>query len=206
MNFSIKTKDLKIGLSRIISVSDKKNTTTQPHECYFKVNSGEIELMSTDNEIFAKVTLEGKSNDNFNFCTNSKNLFDIVKELNEETISFNFNDVENSLNLSTSKSFYELLTYHNDHFNFCSFPKTNNSIKLSRFSLLQMLSLTSYAVSNDETRIYLNGLFLQEVNNSLRMVATDGHRLSMLEKEFDGETNDFLVNGVILPKKRNSRA
>jgi DNA polymerase-3 subunit beta len=64
-----------------------------------------------------------------------------------------------------------------------------------------MLSLTSYAVSNDETRIYLNGLFLQEVNQSLRMVATDGHRLSMLETEFNGSGNDYLLNGVILPKK-----
>ena len=59
---------------------------------------------------------------------------------------------------------------------FVPFPHNVNTISISRYSLLQMLSLTSYAVSNDETRIYLNGLFLQEVNSSLRMVATDGHR------------------------------
>ena len=64
-----------------------------------------------------------------------------------------------------------------------------------------MLNLTSYAVSNDETRIYLNGLYLQEVNGNIRVVATDGHRLSMLESNYDGDENQFLANGVILPKK-----
>ena len=64
-----------------------------------------------------------------------------------------------------------------------------------------MLSLTSYAVSNDETRIYLNGLFLQEVNESLRMVATDGHRLSMLETEFEGSGNDYLLMELFSLKK-----
>ena len=196
-----KTKDLKTALSRIISISDKKSNSSQSNECFFKVDANSIELMSTDNEVFAKVSLQGESNDNFSFCTNSKNLFDIIKELNEEHISFDFDQEENSLRLSTNNSFYELLTYQNDHFNFCSFPNCISSITLSRFSLLQMLALTSYAVSNDETRIYLNGLFLQEVNNNLRMVATDGHRLSMLEKEFKGDSNDFLLNGVILPKK-----
>jgi len=201
MKFTITGKELKTALSKIISITDKKAVHGQINECLFKINKNLIQILSTDNEIFAKVNVIGASEYNFQFSTNSKSLFDIVKELTDENIYFELIKENNILKLSTENSFYQLLTYDNENFNFCSFPENVNTISISRFSLLQMLSLTSYAVSNDETRIYLNGLFLQEVNSSLRMVATDGHRLSMLESEFNGSGNDYLLNGVILPKK-----
>lgn len=201
MKFTISGKDLKTALGRIISISDKKVSHGQLNECLFKVNKNKIQILSTDNEIFAKVNIEGNSDSEFEFSTNSKSLFDIVKELTDENLYFELLSDNNILKLSTRNSFYQLLTYNNEAFNFCPFPHSVETIVISRLSLLQMLSLTSYAVSNDETRIYLNGLFLQEVNESLRMVATDGHRLSMLEAEFSGSGNDYLLNGVILPKK-----
>tara|TARA_B100000925_G_scaffold283677_1_gene257815 strand:- start:911 stop:2026 length:1116 start_codon:yes stop_codon:yes gene_type:complete len=201
MKFTINGKDLKVALSRIISISEKKASNGQVNECLFKVKKSKIEILSTDNEIFAKVTANGFSESEFEFKTNSKSLFDITKELTDEKICFEFSSQDNLLKLSTENSFYQLLTYENENFSFCPFPENSTPISLSKFSLLQMLALTSYAVSNDETRIYLNGVFLQEVNESLRMVATDGHRLSMLETDFVGTGNDYLLNGVILPKK-----
>ena len=202
MNFELATKDLKLALSRIISVSDKKTTSNFQNECFFKISKNSIEILSTDNEIFAKVSIEAKtSEENVSFCTNSKSLFDIIKGINEDILKFEYSKDENSLKLFTKNSFYLLLTYNSEDFNFCNFPQVENSITISRYSLMQMLSLTSYAISNDETRIYLNGLFLQEVNQNLRVVATDGHRLSMLETSYSGEGNESLTNGVILPKK-----
>src|SRR5690606_32337029 len=65
--------------------------------------------------------------------------------------------------------------------------------------LLEMLELASIAVSTDETRLNLNGVFFQPVPGGLRLVATDGHRLSMAERKMEG---DFRVErGVILPRK-----
>ena len=64
-----------------------------------------------------------------------------------------------------------------------------------------MITYTNHAVSNDDTRIYLNGIFFQVVNNSIRAVATDGHRLSMLESSFEGDNSDIFETGIIIPKK-----
>ncbi|MAW07701.1 MAG: DNA polymerase III subunit beta [Halobacteriovoraceae bacterium] len=203
MEFEISSKDLKESLGKIVSVSDKKQQFSNPFECLFAVKSDELEMLSTDNEIFSKVRIKiNKTNgSDFSFLINSKNLFDIVKELSEEKIFFNLNNDENTLTLSTENSFYKLLTYQNENFNFCHIPKEVNFLSISKSKFLQMLNLTSYAVSNDETRIYLNGLYLQEVNGNIRIVATDGHRLSMLESNYNGDENQFLANGVILPKK-----
>ena len=66
-----------------------------------------------------------------------------------------------------------------------------------------MIQITNHAISNDETRIYLNGLFFQEVNKKLRAVATDGHRLSLIETETIGDelSTNHLINGIIVPRK-----
>jgi DNA polymerase-3 subunit beta len=68
-----------------------------------------------------------------------------------------------------------------------------------------MIDKTSYAICHDETKYNLNGVFIkaQEENNRqiLRMVATDGHRLSIAEKEFSGKIDNELQKGVIFPKK-----
>ena len=66
-------------------------------------------------------------------------------------------------------------------------------------SLLDQIDRTSFAVSSDETRYNLNGVFFEPTQGVLRLVATDGHRLSLSERAAPG---DFaLKRGVILPRK-----
>jgi DNA polymerase-3 subunit beta len=74
-------------------------------------------------------------------------------------------------------------------------------------SLLKgMIEKTSYAICNDETKYNLNGLFTKvevtpDGNQILKMVATDGHRLSISSGSFKGSAGPELLKGVILPKK-----
>ncbi|AEJ60289.1 DNA polymerase III, beta subunit [Spirochaeta thermophila DSM 6578] len=65
--------------------------------------------------------------------------------------------------------------------------------------LLEMISHTVFAVSDDETRYFMNGVFVEKGEKGLTMVATDGRRLAYIEKEVDGGVPDF--NGVIIPPK-----
>ncbi len=68
-----------------------------------------------------------------------------------------------------------------------------------------MIDHTIFAVSNDQTRYDLSGVFLEQIKqkskNYLRMVATDGHRLSMMDQEVDAGKEVKLEKGVILPRK-----
>jgi len=78
-------------------------------------------------------------------------------------------------------------------------------IELEASLLRKMIEKTSYAICNDETKYNLNGIFTKvEQSNKgqfLKMVATDGHRLSIASGEFSGKINPELLKGVILPKK-----
>jgi DNA polymerase-3 subunit beta len=66
-----------------------------------------------------------------------------------------------------------------------------------------MIEKTFFAVSQDESKYNLNGIFcqVQENTNQLRFVATDGHRLSMIDKEIANTASSELSKGVILPRK-----
>ena len=64
--------------------------------------------------------------------------------------------------------------------------------------LAEMIKRTMFAISQDETRYTYNGVFMESENQILRLVATDGHRLALIERE---EKGIQLANGVILHKK-----
>ena len=81
------------------------------------------------------------------------------------------------------------------------FENTENTFELTSEQILEIINTTSYAISNDDTRLFLNGIFLQEINSKLRAVATDGHRLSLLETDLKNSEIDTLINGIIIPRK-----
>ncbi|WP_319416080.1 DNA polymerase III subunit beta [Marispirochaeta aestuarii] len=65
--------------------------------------------------------------------------------------------------------------------------------------LIEMINQTIFAISDDETRFFMNGVYFEKSESALVMVATDGRRLSYIMKEVDGSIPDF--NGVIIPPK-----
>jgi DNA polymerase III subunit beta len=84
------------------------------------------------------------------------------------------------------------------------FPELPSADEASYFSFAakafkEMITQTVFAVSDDETRYFMNGVFLEHAENSLVMVATDGRRLAYIRKETDAPIPDF--KGVIVPPK-----
>lgn len=85
---------------------------------------------------------------------------------------------------------------------FPKLPKEENAplVKLPGSVLLEMIKKTQYAISTDETRYILNGVYFEpRENGKVRMVATDGHRLSLIERDLTGDFK--LKAGVIIPRK-----
>ena len=65
--------------------------------------------------------------------------------------------------------------------------------------LIEMISHTLFAVSDDETRYFMNGVFMEKQGDQIIMVATDGRRLAYASKSIEADIADF--NGVIIPPK-----
>ena len=73
------------------------------------------------------------------------------------------------------------------------------SFQFGKQDLIEMISHTLFAVSDDETRYFMNGVFMEKQDDQIIMVATDGRRLAFASKQIDGAVADF--KGVIIPPK-----
>ena len=204
MFFSVESSIFKNALVKVNSVVEKKAINQLIGYTLVELSNDKLTLSSTDNEVYVKVSCEANSDTNASFCINSKNLFDIIKDIPESTLKFTMENDSNTLNLESNNMFYSLLIYNSQEYPKISFPENLNFFETKKSDLNKMIAITNHAISNDETRVYLNGLFFQEINNKLRVVATDGHRLSLIETETinnSENSSSYLSNGIIVPKK-----
>lgn len=200
MKIEIQKKDLLNLLGRTQNIVEKRNTMPilvnvllDAHESFLKVYATDLEVSLTDTSP-AVVKESGK------VAVSAKSLFDITKELFDGPLQLikkenNWLEIKQGKFLSkivgvAAEEYPVFPTYNSDHFS-----KVNSS------EFKQMIDKTIYSVSNDETRYHLNGVYFESIDkNNLVMVATDGHRLSLIKKTFN-ELNFTEKIGVIIPKK-----
>jgi len=190
---------LQNALNKLLSVIDKRNTRPILTQILFKAKNNKIELIATDLEVSAKIIINAVVEREGIFCANSKNIHDIIRELPKDQVSIELN--ENTLNIQCNEVFYSLVVSSSEEYPTLTFPEYDDSIKMPAATLTDIINRTSFAISTDETRLFLNGIYLQEIDSKLRAVATDGHRLAMYETTIAELNNNFLVNGIIVPAK-----
>lgn len=200
MKLSIQAQVLREAINKLLSVVDKKNSRPILTNCLIKSQGKKIELIATDLEVSAKIILDASIQEEGSFCINSKNFSDILRELPNEEVQLSV-DNNNLLNLSCKNINYSLLVISSEEFPQLAFQNQSTEFRLKTKQIAHIINKTSHAISTDETRLYLNGIYLQMSDAKLRSVAIDGHRLALLDThEFIGD-NKFLADGVIVPKK-----
>jgi DNA polymerase-3 subunit beta len=131
-------------------------------------------------------------------AVSARHLFDIVRSLPEQQVALK-KAHNNYLELRSGPSEFRIVGLPAEDFptlpRFEKVPFGDIDPK----QLLDMVERTFFAVSTDETRYNLNGVFFEPSAEALRLVATDGHRLSLVERKVGGTFG--LKRGVILPKK-----
>ncbi len=75
----------------------------------------------------------------------------------------------------------------------------NGSFEVSQKDFIEMVANTIFAISDDETRFFMNGVYLEKIDNKVILVASDGRRLSFISKSIEGSYED--VKGIIIPSK-----
>ncbi|MES2528371.1 MAG: DNA polymerase III subunit beta [Bdellovibrionota bacterium] len=200
MKLIIQSQVLREAINKVLSVVDKKNSRPILTNCLLKTSGNKLELIATDLEVSAKIILSAKVEKEGSFCINSKNIAEILRELPNDEVVMSV-DNTNLLNLSCKNINYSLLITGAEEFPQLTFQNQSSEFRLKTKQIAHIINKTSHAISTDETRLYLNGIYFQLSEAKLRAVAIDGHRLALLDThEFIGE-NKFLVDGVIIPKK-----
>ena len=201
MRINISVNEFKDSLNKVLSVVDKKNTRLILNFIQIEASDNSLEITATDLEVSAKIKLNCNVDKPGTICVNAKNIFEIIKELPDRIVTLESDSTANNLKISCDNIHFTLLIFTNEEFPKLQFKSIANEFKLSSNQILEIINKTSHAISTDETRIFLNGIFLQEVENKLRTVATDGYRLALIESDLENPQIEALINGIIIPKK-----
>ena len=184
----------------LVSITDKKDIRPNLGYTWVIADKNGLEFFATDLEISAKVRIKADVDKAFEFCLNIKNLYRILKELSSGDIQMEIQE-DNLLKVHYSKIHYSLLIYRNVEKPLFKWDPNEYRFSLKGEQILRIIDKTSHAISYDETRPFLNGIYLQQVANGVRAVATDGYRLSLLDTEVESVPEGPLVNGLIIPRR-----
>ncbi|MGA0162946.1 MAG: DNA polymerase III subunit beta [Bdellovibrionota bacterium] len=203
--FEIDREVLLKALQRVQSVVDRKNTIPILSHLLIEIGKSDLTISATDLEVGIRLQIPAKIIKSGRVAVPAKSLYEIVRELPSES-SIRIQIFENFwVELFAGKSLFKLVGQDSDEFPQLPQVDEGKSFKLGSSKFAEMIDHTIFAVSNDQTRYDLSGVFLEQLKSQgnvyLRMVATDGHRLSMMDQEVEGLKDIHLEQGVILPRK-----
>jgi DNA polymerase III subunit beta len=203
MQFSIKRDALLKSLNLVQGVVEKKNTLPILSNVLLEAKNKKLIIIATDLDLVfydeiedIKIVTEGST------TTSATILYDILRKISSNSeINFDLKN-ENKLSLKTDSSDFNLLCLPTENFPNFSEDFEKKEVILDRSKLLSLLNKTKISISSDDTRHYLNGVFLHLTESQEKIyltgVATDSHRLSSCSIEVD---KDIDLNSLILPKK-----
>ena len=203
MEFTIDRDSFLKSLGHANGIIEKKTTLPILSNILIEAKNSKIKITATDLDIiyFEDMTPQ-KINKEGSTTTSSNILYDILRKLQPGTkVELSLLST-NKLKLISGNSKFNLLCMPPDNFPLPEGDNSQNSFEISSEKLLKLLNKTKIAISNDETRHYLNGIYLHkttlENKSFLCGVATDSHRLSSSSIEINPNIN---LEAIILPKK-----
>lgn len=129
----------------------------------------------------------------------AKKFIDIIKELPDSPEILISTKKNNITIIQCGKIIFKIIGLPKEEFPQPPQFKDKSAITLPQLFLKNMISITSFAVSRDETRYVLNGILVVIQNKTIKLIATDGRRLAVVEKTLPTETN--MSKKVIVPTK-----
>ena len=203
MQFVVKRDTLLKSLNFVQGVVEKKNTLPILSNVLLELKNNKLSIVATDLDIVfydetndVKILKEGST------TTSAAILYDILRKIPSNS-ELNFElKTENKLSLKSENSDFNLLCLPVDNFPTFTDEFEGKEIFIQNKKFLKLLNKTKIAISNDDTRHYLNGIFLHLTEshgrNFLTSVSTDSHRLSSSSIEIETVDN---FSSIILPRK-----
>ena len=200
MRISIHKDVLLLALARVQSIVEKSSIMPITANALITAKDRQLTVSATNLEIgmiahYNEVTIEKEGT----LSVNARKFFEIIRELPEEVITI------------TEKENYHIdITSNAVRFNIIGLPPEDFPLFFIQDSsaystwdaekIKKMIDYTSFSISGDETRINIAGAFIEQLEDKkLRMVTTDGYRLSMIEEE-PGEPL-AVKEGILIPHK-----
>ena len=203
MQFVVKRDILLNSLNFVQGIVEKKNTLPILSNVLLQLKNNKLSIVATDLDIVfydeisdVQVVKEGST------TTSAAILYDILRKISSNSeLKFDLK-TENKLSLKSDNSDFNLLCLPTDNFPTFTDEFDSSELSIDNKKFLKLLNKTKIAISSDDTRHYLNGIFLHVTEAGgkffLTGVATDSHRLSSSSLEIN-QSDSF--SSLILPRK-----
>jgi DNA polymerase-3 subunit beta len=206
MQFEVNKSTLTKILSNVQGAVERKNTIPILLNVKIEARAGKLNFTTTDMDIvITSTTSEVTIQDEGITTIPAQLLYDIVRKIPDGTdISITLQEDGNLAIIKYGRSNFSLPCLDPVEFPTLSEGEMTHNFTINGKDLAKIIDNTRFAISNDETRYYLNGLFLHVTKNDedqfeLRGVATDGHRLALSSCTGPNLTEE--IPGIIIPKK-----
>ena len=172
------------GLQAVQNVVSNRTTLPILSNVLLRAEGDKLELTATDLDVTIACSVEAKVKKPGASTVPVKKLFGIVRELGNSEIDLEVDD-KNVCSIRSGASFYKINGLSADEFPPMPKFKEDKKVELPQEKVRGMMKKTSFAISTDESRYVLNGIFISLKDHKMTMVATDGRRLALVDEEVD---------------------
>ncbi len=176
MKFIVSASSLLKHLQQISGVISNNTVLPILEDFLFEIDNKKLTIVATDLETVMRVQMEVDSKENGRICIPSKILIDSLKNISDQPLTFNI-DSNFAVEITSDNGKYKVMGENPDNF-----PKEPGSDDTTAFTmpssaLVTAINKTLFAVSNDDLRPAMTGVFFELTENYIQFVATDAHRL-----------------------------
>lgn len=199
MKISIERAALLTALGHVQNVVERRNTIPILSNVLVSASDGQITLVATDLDIEISESSEANVDAPGDVTAPAHTLYDIARKLPDGAqVSLMINS-DNRLDVDAGRSHFTLPLLPAGDFPKMTADGFTHDFVMSTAELRRLIDKTKFAISTEETRYYLNGIYVHAHDGALRAVATDGHRLALSEMDLPSGAEG--LPGVIIPRK-----
>ena len=204
MQLTIDKPSLVKALAHVASVVERRNTIPILSNVHLATRNNELKLTSTDLDMEIVETVPARAKGEGSTTVPAHMFHDIVRKLPEGSdIEMKREGDHGRLTIACRQARFSLQTLPADDFPSLSVDDLGHVFSMPASDLKRLIEKTRFAISTEETRYYLNGIYLHAADSRgkpvLRAVATDGHRLAQVELPLPAGAKE--MPGVIVPRK-----
>ncbi|RFC62444.1 DNA polymerase III subunit beta [Fulvimarina endophytica] len=204
MRIIIERSNLLKSLAHVHRVVERRNTIPILSNVLLRASSGELGLKATDLDIEITEGVSAQGEQDGATTVPAHLLYDIVRKLPDGSeVKLALNEEQTQMTVSAGRSNFRLQCLPETDFPDITAGELSHSFQIEAQELARLIERTQFAISTEETRYYLNGIFLHTIETdgdlTLRAVATDGHRLARAEMKAPSGSEG--MPGIIVPRK-----
>ena len=191
MELRIQKADLVAGISTVSRAVPSKTTMSILECIMIDAVDGDIKLIANDMELGIETIIGGEIVTPGKIAVNAGIFSNIIRKLPDNEVKI-VTDGE-KISITCENSEFHILGRSGEDFSYLPVVEKNSEIKLSQYTLKEMITRTIFSVSSNESSGMMTGELLEVKENDVRMVALDGHRISIRKVTLDEAYGNFKV-------------